>query len=77
MGPNPVLAEVAGFEVLTWHPADYWAKHTQLTGGLTDVRPGCRRTAWSSGCAGRTPSAALGAGRPALGLVHVTARKPR
>lgn len=36
--PLPALADIAGYEVLTWHSADWWAKHTALTGDLTDVR---------------------------------------
>ena len=87
--PLPALADVAAFEVLTWHPADWWAKHTALTGNLTGVRawvPSDSLELWlrwedavESGSQMRDVLAAyreVGGSPPALGLVHVTGRKP-
>lgn len=87
--PLPELADIAKFEVLTWHPADWWAKHTALTGNLIDVRawvPSDSLELWlrwedalESSTEMRDVIAAyhqLDGNPPALGLVHVTGRKP-
>lgn len=87
--PLPSLAESAGFEVLTWHPADWWGKHTALTGGLTDVKAWVPPDSlelwqrWDDAVDGNTPMRQvvrdylpLGGPPPALGLVHVIGRKP-
>ncbi|GAB3767146.1 SAM-dependent methyltransferase [Microlunatus parietis] len=87
--PLPLLAETAGFEVLTWHPAEWWAKHTALTGGLIDVKAWVPTDSldlwqrWDEAVGGDSPMRkvvadyqALGGRPPALGLVHVVGRKP-
>lgn len=87
--PLPVLADLAKFEVLSWHPTAWWAKHTQLTGNLTEVRawvPADSLDLWlrwqnavDSGSQMRDVLTAyhqLGGNPPALGLVHVIGRKP-
>ena len=89
--PLPVLAELAGFEVLTWHPADWWARHTALTGGLIDVEAWVPDDSldlwlrWDEASKDEddrrmrdvlTAYRDLGGQPPALGLVHVVGRKP-
>ncbi|QDP98923.1 methyltransferase domain-containing protein [Microlunatus elymi] len=87
--PLPALVDLAAFEVLSWHPADWWAKHTALTGKLIDVRAWVPQDSldlwlrWERAVDGnpemRSVIAAyqqLGGDPPALGLVHVTGRKP-
>lgn len=86
--PLPALADVAKFEVLTWHPADWWAKHTAMTGDLIDVRAWVPPDSlelwqrWDDAVDGDSPMrqvitayAELGGTPPALGLVHVIGRK--
>jgi cyclopropane fatty-acyl-phospholipid synthase-like methyltransferase len=86
--PLPVLAEAAGYEVLTWHPAEWWAKHTALTGDLVEVRAWVPPDSldlwmrWEEAIEGTSPMRQvlasyreLGGEPPALGLVHVIGRK--
>ncbi len=86
--PLPLLADVAKFEVLTWHPADWWAQHTAMTGDLVDVRAWVPPDSlelwqrWDEAVDGTSPMrqvitayAELGGTPPALGLVHVIGRK--
>jgi cyclopropane fatty-acyl-phospholipid synthase-like methyltransferase len=87
--PLPALAEMAKFEVLTWHPADWWAKHTALTGPLTDVRAWVPADSlelwlrWEDALGNDSPMhpvlrayQQLGGNPPALGQLHVTGRRP-
>jgi hypothetical protein len=75
--------------VLAWHPADWWAKHTALTGTLTDVHawvPPDSLDLWlrwenaidSDSQMRRVLTAyqELGGVPPALGLAHVIGRNP-
>jgi hypothetical protein len=74
--------------VLTWHPAEWWAKHTALTGDLVDVRAWVPPDSldlwmrWEEAIEGTSPMRQvlasyreLGGEPPALGLVHVIGRK--
>ncbi|MBO0884844.1 MAG: class I SAM-dependent methyltransferase, partial [Mycobacterium sp.] len=87
--PLPVLTELVGSETLAWHPASWWAKQTQLTGNLTDVRAWVPSDSldlwlrWEDATEGTSPMRdvimayrQLGGEPPALGLVHVVGRKP-
>lgn len=86
--PLPILMETAKFEVLTWHPADWWARHTALTGDLTDVRAWVPPDSldlwlrWEDAVEGGTQMRQVitaylevGGQPPPLGLVHVIGRK--
>lgn len=87
--PLPALIELAGSAVLSWHPASWWAKHTMLTGGLEDVRARVPPDSvdlwlrWEEAVQGEpglrevlTAYRDQGGEPPALGLAHVTGRKP-
>lgn len=86
--PLAVLADLAGFEVLAWHPAEWWAKHVALTGALIDVRAWVPDDSldmwqrWQDAVEDGSPlleviaaHQELGGSPPALGLVHVVGRK--
>ena len=86
--PLPVLADTVGFELLSWHPASWWAKHTHLTGNLAEVQAWVPKDSldlwlrWEEAVESVTPMRnaltayrQLGGDTPALGLVHVTGRK--
>jgi len=87
--PLPILTQIASFEVLAWHPADWWSKQTAMTGNLIDIQawvPEDSLDLWlrwedavGSGSRMRdviTAYQKLGGNPPALGLVHVVGRKP-
>lgn len=87
--PLPILTDLARFEVLAWHPADWWAKHAELTGSLTDVEAWVPADSldlwlrWEHALEGDprmrnviTAYQELGGEPPALGLAHVIGRKP-
>lgn len=86
--PLPALADMAGHEVLAWHPADWWAKHTAMTGDLAGVRAWVPPDSlelwlrWEHAVDQNSPMPDvinayrdLGGDPPALGLVHVTGNK--
>lgn len=87
--PLPVLTAIAKFEVLAWHPAHWWAKHTAMTGNLTDVQAWVPEDSldlwlrWEDAIESRNQMRnviaayqELGGNPPALGLAHVIGRKP-
>lgn len=86
--PLPLLTDLATFEPLSWHPASWWVRHTELTGNLTDVRAWVPADSldlwlrWEDATDSRSPMRdviiayrQLGGHPPALGLVHVVGRK--
>lgn len=90
VAPLPLLRDLVGADVMAWHSPQWWATHTQVTGGLEDVRAWIPRDSLDLWCAwedaldtdDRRLREVLEAYRrhstesPALGMVHVVARKP-
>lgn len=88
--PLPQLRDLIGPEVMAWHSPQWWATHTEVTGGLEDVQAWIPPdsldlwAAWEEALDNedrRLPEALEvyqqhSTGAPALGIVHVVARKP-
>nr|WP_306238705.1 methyltransferase domain-containing protein [Ornithinimicrobium sp. HY1745] len=90
VAPLPLLRDLVGAEVMAWHSPQWWATHTEVTGGLEDVRAWIPQDSldlwwtWEQALDGEDSRLreALEAYRrvstdaPALGIVHVMAHKP-
>lgn len=87
--PLPALADLATYEVLTWHPPHWWRRHTSLSGGLSDVEAWVPEDSlalwlrWEEAAERDTRMAdvlsayaGLGGDEPALGIAHVVGRRP-